>query len=110
MPDDRMDLHLLELFGRKAAGLRDDVRRESWSFPMSCKREAAGRASISSGATLRSFPTSYRVDEHSLKMVVRRLIFGSGIASAGRQRFDGVHVQVGHFFHLGFSSDSPRKR
>src|ERR1700734_1072642 len=79
-PDDGMDLHLLEFFGREFPRLRDDVfRNRELADVMQNRRSLQGFGFVFVQAKI--FGEFHGVNAHPLKMLVGGVVFG----------FDGEH-------------------
>ncbi len=94
----RVDLHLLELFGRQAAWFRNNLlgnRQLANVMQQGCGLQSIHLA----GLDLELLAHFDGVDADSLQMIVRGLILG---LDGQRQRLNGSHVQVGHLFHVPF--------
>ena len=92
----RMNLHFLEFFRRQAARFRDDVlgnRKLAYIVQQGCGLQRLHPLPVN----LQFLRHLDGVNSNSLQVVVSRLILGLDGES---QRFDGAHMQVGHFFHM----------
>ena len=94
--DQRMNLHLLELFGRKASRLRDDVLGHGEFADVMQQR--GGMQSFQFRAGHAEFLADFDgVDADALQVFVGSVILGF---DGEREGLDRAEMEVGHLFHV----------